>query len=100
MLGFRSTVVRLAVAGLFIGQAHAASEYLRQLGPGDAPYELALEMEKRGCTMSEKEVADFLADRGAGISDVQAIILELTGSGDLVWDRTDSYTLVGWNSCA
>ncbi len=100
MRGYRSTLIGLAVAGAFVGQAVAASEYLRQLGPGDDAFELAQEMEKRGCTMTEKEVADFLGDRGAGVSDVQAVILDLTGSGDIVWDRKDSYTLVSWNSCA
>ncbi len=100
MPGYRSMLMGLAAAGLCMSQAVAASEYLRQLGPGDAPYELTQEMEKRGCTMTEKEVADFLGDRGAGISDVQAIILDLSAAGDIVWDRTDSYTLVGWNTCA
>jgi len=100
MRGYGSALMGLAVAGLCMGQASAASEYLQRLGPGDDAYELAREMEKRGCTMTEKEVTDFLGDRGARISDVQAVILDLSGAGDIVWDRKDSYTLVGWNTCA
>lgn len=90
----------LAVAGIFMSQATAASEYLQQLGPGDEPYDLVVEMERRGCTMTEKEVSDFLGERGAGISDVQAVLLDLSSAGDIVWDTESSYTLVGWNSCA
>lgn len=97
---YRCALMGLVLAGWCMGQAAAASEYLQALGPGDDPYELAQEMEKRGCTMTEKEVTDFLGDRGAGISDVQAVILELTSEGDIVWDRKDSYTLVGWKNCA
>lgn len=100
MPGYRFMLMGLAAAGLCMGQAVAASEYLQKLGPGDEHYELVVEMERRGCTMTEKEVTDFLGDRGAGISDVQAVILDLTGSGDIVWDLKDSYTLVGWNACA
>lgn len=92
--------IGLAVAGVCMNQAVAASDYLKQLEPGDEAYELVMEMEKRGCTMTEKEMGDFLGERGAGISDVQAIILELSGAGDIVWDRKASYTLVGWRNCA
>ncbi len=101
MRRYRCWAVLAAVvaAGLGANPALAASEYLQKLGPDDDAYALVEEMEKRGCTMTEKEITAFLNDRGAGISGVQTVILDLTGAGDLVWDLTDSYTLVGWKTC-
>ena len=97
---YRYALIGLAMAGFCMSRALAASDYLQRLGPGDEPYELVVEMERRGCTMTEKEVTDFLGERGAGISDVQAVLLDLSGAGDIVWDLESSYTLVGWNKCA
>lgn len=99
----RSMAVRLGlgliIAGIGFGQAVATSKYLQQLGPGDFAYDLVTEMERRGCTMRETEMASFLRTRGAHVGDVQTTILNLARAGDLRWDRRDRYTLTGWGNC-
>lgn len=77
-----------------------SSEYLQSLGPSDLDYELAVEMEAQGCTMSESDIFAFLGQRGADLGMRQAIIIDLARLGDLRWDGNDSYTLVGWGQCA
>jgi hypothetical protein len=77
-----------------------ASEYLQSLGPGDLDYELAMEMEAQGCTMTESAMFAFLGEHGADLAMRQAVIIDLARLGDLRWDGADSYTLVGWGQCA
>lgn len=77
-----------------------ASEYLQSLGPGDLDYELAVEMEAQGCTMTESDMLGFLGERGADLGMRQSIVIDLARLGDLRWDGRDSYTLVGWGQCA
>lgn len=84
---------------LYMGHAVLAGGYLDQFTPGDYPYDLAAEMQTRGCTMTETAMSRFLAGRGAHISDVQATIVDLANAGNLVWDKKESYTLVGWGKC-
>lgn len=91
----------LAVSALLASTspAIAASAYLQSLGPGDPDYELAVEMERQGCTMTEDKILAFLGEHGADIAMRQAIIVDLARLGDLRWDGKDSYTLVGWGEC-
>jgi hypothetical protein len=77
-----------------------ASEYLQSLGPGDLDYELAVEIEAQGCTMTESDILAFLGQRGADLGMRQSIIIDLARLGDLRWDGIDSYTLLGWGQCA
>ncbi|NJO55447.1 MAG: hypothetical protein HC834_02800 [Rhodospirillales bacterium] len=79
--------------------AHAASDYLESLGPGDIHYDLAVYMQARGCTMTEEDMFAFLGAGGADLGMRQAIIIDLARLGDLRWDGKDSYTLVGWGEC-
>lgn len=91
----------IAVCALLASTTPAipASEFLQSLGPGDLDYELALEMEAQGCTMTESNMFAFLGERGADLGMRQAIIIDLASLGDLRWDGEDSYTLVGWGQC-
>jgi hypothetical protein len=41
----------------------------------------------------------FLETRGADIAMRQSIIVDLARLGDLHWNGSDSYTLVGWGTC-
>jgi len=83
----------LAVAS---GHAFAASDYLRQTKPGDTVFELASKMEASGCTITEEEIFGILGALGV---DAQSVIKDLAQSGDIRWDKADSYTLVGWGKC-
>lgn len=79
--------------------ALAASDYLKSLGPGDLDHELARTMEHRGCTMTEDDMLAFLKTLGADIAMRQSIIVDLARLGDLRWNGSDGYTLVGWGKC-
>ncbi len=83
------------------GQSNAESAYLQQFGPGDYAYDLAVEMEAHGCTMTEAAMADFLQARGAFFSDVQATIMNLARAGNLAsgGNASQGLTLVGWGRC-
>lgn len=85
---------------VFSTPAIPASDYLRSLGPGDFDYELAVEMEAQGCTMTESDIFGFLGELGSDLAMSQSIIIDLARLGDLRWDGEDSYTLVGWGQCA
>lgn len=88
--------ITLALALMPARIALAASDYLEQMTPGDAIYELAAAMEARGCRMTEPEIFGFLAAQDV---DAQSVIKDLAATGDLRWDQADSYTLRGWGKC-
>ncbi len=78
------------------GHAFAASDYLRQAKPGDAVFELASKMEANGCVMTEEQIIGLLGALGV---DAPSVIKDLAQSGDIRWDKADSYTSVGWGKC-
>lgn len=80
--------------------AGCGTDYLDQFQPGDYPYDLAQKMQESGCTMTESAMAEFLGQHGAGISDIQATILNMAKAGYLTWDGNQSYTMVKGKTCA
>lgn len=96
--GCLPALIGIAVA-LSLGEAVAASDFLKRLGPGDLPYELVKMMEVQGCTASEPAMFDFLRENGADIAMAQAAIVDLARTGDIVWDKNENYTLTGWGMC-
>ena len=94
----RQMLILIAVGATSI-PAMAASDYLASLAPGDLDYDLAVEMERHGCTMTEEDILEFLGEKGADIGMSQSVILDLGRLGDLRWDGKGDYTLVNWGKC-
>ena len=91
---FVSAILSLVfVAPAFCG------DYLDRFSPGDFEYDLAAEMQRHDCKMTEQKMFDFLMSRGAGLSGAQATIKNLAEARDIIWNRKESYTLVGWGKC-
>jgi hypothetical protein len=89
----------LAISSLVVSHSAFCGDYLSQLKPGDVEYDLAAEMQRHDCKMTEQKMFDFLMSRGVGLGGAQATIKNLAEAREIIWDKEESYTVVGWGNC-